>query len=150
VVRQLLLDPSNERLAELVAEPAADDHGLDVEQVLHRADARRQGQDGPLDQPLGQLVALVQRVQPDARRDVWPALPLLDLEELGLLAPLDLALRPGLHRGPPGVGLEAALVAAAAQRAAAPHDDVADLAGRAAAAPDLPVEDDPAADARAA
>src|SRR5262249_8326161 len=74
----------------------------------------------------------------------------LDLEELRLDALVGLLACPGLHRGAAGVGLEAAEVAAAAERAAAAHHDVPDLARGPAAAPDLAVEDDPAPDAATA
>src|SRR4029079_18071325 len=49
----------------------------------------------------------------------------------------------------PGVGLHAPQASAAAALAADPHDDVADLARRAAPRPRAAVEHDPAADARA-
>ena len=72
-----------------------------------------------------------------------------DVEELGLVALLDLAASLDLHRPAPGVGLHAAVAAARAAGAAHLHHDVPDLGGGAAADPRLPAEDDPAAHAGA-
>ena len=118
--------------AEPLAEAAADDHRLDVEQRHGRADPDPERLDGALDQLLRDLVARLQRAQPDAaRQPVAPAL-LHQLEQhrralLGELA------RPLLERAPAGVGLDASLEPTVAPAAAGLRADVADLAGRATA-----------------
>ena len=102
-----------------------------------------------VDQPRRELVAAPQRAVPDAARQPGAAALLHDLEEVGLLALLVRLARPALHRRAAGVGLHAPEPPAAAALAADAHDDVADLARRAAAGPRPAVEHDPAADAGA-
>ena len=72
-----------------------------------------------------------------------------DLEQLRLATAVGEHARPLLHRPPAGVGLHAAAASARAARAVALDDHVTDLARRAAAAPRLALEHQPAADAGA-
>src|SRR3954466_5768579 len=122
-----LADLLHPRLAEPDAEPAADHHGLGIEQVHGGGDAVAERLYGLLEQLLRHLVAALQRALPDAAgQPVAPAL-LHDLEQVRLLALLDAATGARLHRAAAGVGLHAA--AAAARAAGAVHLDahVADL-----------------------
>ena len=94
------------------------------------------------------LVAVLERIGPDAAREAVALALLHQLEQVGLLPALDELPRVRLHGAAAGVGLEAAAPPTRAAGAVALDHDVADLAGRAAAAPELPVEDEAAADAR--
>ena len=69
-VRQHRLeDTVGVRLAEARAETAADHDGLDVEQVDGRRDSGAEREQGALDQLVGQPVALLERLGPDAARE---------------------------------------------------------------------------------
>src|SRR6185436_12533696 len=117
-----------------------DDHRLGVEQVAGRGDAGAERLDRPVDQLLGQLVALVEGALPDPARQAVAVVLAHQLEQIGLGAALVLAARVGLH---------APLPPARALGAAPLDDHVADLAGGTAAEPRLAVEHQAAADAGA-
>ena len=136
------LDPADERLAELVAEAAADQDGLDVDQVDGRGDGGAEGLDRAVDQLVGQRVAGVQGGLPDAAAHPGAAQPLLDGQQLGRAA--GGRGRPGgaLQGDPAGVGLHAAAAPARAQLAAVDHHHVADLAGRPVGAGPQPAAED--------
>src|SRR5436190_17696635 len=133
-------------LAQAQSQSAADDDGLDVKQIDSRCDARAERFDGAVDQLDGHLVVLLQRPRPDAGRQPRPPALLHDLEQIRLLALLLQLASARFHRRASGVGLHAALAAAWALRAVDLDDDVADLAGGAAATPLLAVQHQSAAD----
>ena len=116
VVEQVRLhrvgDPVGERLAEAHAEPAADDHRLDVEQVDRRRDPGAERLDRFVDQLGRQLVVVLERVRPDPS---WSdgSRPRCSISlNRSVLAPFSTSLaRPRLHRGATGVGLHAARAA---------------------------------------
>ena len=136
-------------LAQADAQAAADDDGIDVEHVLHRGHAGAERRDRVVHELDGQLVAALQRARPDAARQPVAAAVAHDVEEVGLVALLLALAGADLHRAAAGVGLHAAAPPAGAARAVALDDDMADLAGGAAADPRAAVEDDAAADAGA-
>src|SRR3954454_17189091 len=144
-----VLEPLAIRVAETHAEPAAEHDRLDVEQVHRRGDPRAQRVDGAVDEPHRHRVLAHQGTRPDAAGEALTALLLHDLEEVRLLALADELACPGLHRAAARVGLHAAVAAARALRPADLDHHMADLAGGVAAEPELAVEHDPAADARA-
>ena len=144
-----LADALHPRLAEPDAEPAADHHGVRVEQVDRGGDAVAERLDRVLEQLERHLVVARQRALPDPGGQAVAAALLHDLEQDGLLLLLDAPARAGLHRAAAGVGLHAPAAPAAALGAVDAHDHVADLAGGPAADPRLALEHQPAADAGA-
>jgi hypothetical protein len=90
---------------------------------------------------------VLERPLPDPAREALAVVLLHQLEQLRLLAGVDLLARAPLHRHPPGVGLDAPLVAGAAARAPTADDDVPELSGGAAAEPGVPVENEAATNA---
>ncbi len=128
------------------AEPAADDHRLDVEQVDRRGDPGAECPDGAVDQLRRQRVLGLQSPLPDPAGQPVVLVLLHDLEQVGLAAVLVLGSRLGLHRRPARIGLDASAPPAGALRAALLDHHVSDLAGTAAPQPRLAVEDQPAAD----
>src|SRR3954447_581888 len=149
VREHLLGQPGAGGLAELGTHPAAEDHGLDVEQV-DRA-GRRGGDRGvrAVDDLGRDLVAVLEGARPDPGGQPVAAALLHQLEQDGLLAMVVAALGLGLHRAAAGVGLHAALATARAAPSALLDDHVADLAGATAAVPLAALEDQPTADAGA-
>src|SRR5205823_2558825 len=112
-------DPVHEGLAEAVAEAAADDDRLQVEQVLGVGHRDPQGLDGVVDQPLGHLVLAFQGGRDHTAGQAIAASVGHDLEELGLEPLLGLpAPGRGLYAAASGVSLEAAAAAARALAAA--------------------------------
>ena len=91
VVEQMRLhrlgDPRGVGVAEPHAEAPADDHALDVDQVLGRGDTRPERDHGAVDQVVGELVAALERARPDAARQAGAPVLLHQLEEV-CLAPL--------------------------------------------------------------
>src|SRR3954447_21027769 len=144
-----VLEPLAIRVAETHAEPAAEHDRLDVEQVHRRGDAGAERRDGAVDEPHRHRVLAHQRAGPDATGQAFASPLLHDLEEVRLLALADELASAGLHRAAARVGLHAALAAAGALRSAHLDHHVADLARGVAAEPELAVEHDAAADARA-
>ena len=134
--------------AEPLAEAAADDDRLHVEQCHGRADPDPERLHRAQDQLLRNLVARLQRAQPDpAREPVAP--PLLHQLEQHRRTLLGELARPLLERPAARIRLDATLETAVAAAAAGLRADVADLAGRAAARELPAVHHDAAADARA-
>src|SRR5256885_343605 len=124
------------------AEAAADHNRLQVDQVDGRGGAGAEGLDRALDQPLGELVALFDRVRPHSTRQSVAAVLLHELEQAGLGTALHCASGPQLHRIATGIGLEAAAAPARAPSSADLHDGVADFARGASTEPTLLVDHD--------
>src|SRR3954454_24632423 len=139
-------DPPHVLLAEPDSEPAADDHGLGVDQVDRRRDSHAEGLHGAIDESRRQVVAVLQGPLPNTAGQAVAAALLHDPEKVGFRARLHLLARLDLHRHPAGVGLHTALSPAGAAGASALHDDVPDLPSSAAAEPLLAVQDQATAD----
>src|SRR5215472_13612933 len=144
-----LLDAVDEGRTEAVAQAAAHDDGLQVEQVLGVGQGQAEGPHGLVDQLDRHLVALLQRVPDGAAGDAVAASSAHDAEQVGGAALFVVpAAGRHLHPRPARVRLEAAAHPAAAAAPAVLDDRVADLAGRAPALAQLATQDQAAADAR--
>ncbi len=141
--------PPDERGAEAVTEPSADDHRLHVQGVLSVGEGDAERVDRLVDQRSRELVALVQGVRDDGAGHPVPSLALHDVEQHGAGALALLATGGTLDAEPAGVGLEAAAPAAGALTTTVLHDRVADLPGAAPPAAELPAKDDAASHTRA-
>src|ERR1035437_2894845 len=107
-------------VAEPHAEPAADDHALDVEQVHGRGHARAERDHGAVDDLVGELVVLVESAGPHAARQARAIVLLHQLEEVCLAPLLDEPAGMLFHRRAARVGLHAATAAARAAGGVAP------------------------------
>ncbi len=127
--------------AEPDAQPATEDHGLDVEQVDRRGDPRAECLDRPVEHVLGHLVALLERSRPDAAGEPGAVVVLHQLQKVCLLAFLDELAHVLLHGRTPRICLHTAPPAAGTAGAADLHDHVADLTGATTPTPLLPLQD---------
>src|SRR4051812_26454523 len=139
--------PAHVLLSGALPEATADDHRLRIDQVDRRGDPGAERLHRPIDEPGGEVIAVLQRAIPDAAGEAVAAMLLHDLEEDRLCALLDLPARLDLHRPAARIGLHAALAPAGAAGPALFDDHVADLRRRAAAQPLFAVQDQAAADA---
>ena len=137
----LLRDPFRARIAEPHAQPAADDHALDVEHVHDRGDARAERTHRALDRSAREPVAVLERSRPDAAGQARAVVLLHQPEQVGVAPLLVLAAHPCFHGRAAGVSLDTADAPARAARAVQLDDHVADLACASAAVPRLAVED---------
>ena len=144
----LLDDLIDERLTEPVAEAAADDDRLQVEEVLRRCETDAQSPRGVVDQLLRHSIALLERARLDARAEPVAAALSMIPNRFVLCPRLTSAAR-ALHARPSGVGLEAAAPAAGAPQPAGPDDHVTELPAGAPAVAELALEDEAPADAGA-
>ena len=145
----LLDDLIDERLTESVAEAAADDDRLQVEEVLGRCETDAQSPRGVVDQLLRHSIALRERSRVDAGAEALATTLFHDPEQCRLLPALDQTPRAALHAGSSRVGLETAATSAGTPQATWLHDDVTDLPAGSPAVMELAVEDEAPSDAGA-
>src|SRR5262249_4705222 len=119
-----LFDPAQPRRAEALAEPAAADDGVDVEEGHRRTDADPERVDRLVEQIARHSVARVERPQPHTARQLLAAALAHQVEEDGLALPrLPACAR--LERAAAGIGLDAAAESAVAPPATRLCADVA-------------------------
>src|SRR5579859_1802804 len=134
-------DPSDEGGPQAVAETATDDDGLHVQEVVRVRDRQPERPDRVVDEPRGHVVATLEGFVDHSAGEPIAAALLHEVEE-DRPSPAGLqAAGVGFHAGTPGVGLQTAPPPAAAAPAPLLDDGVADLAGCAAAVPQLAVQD---------